>query len=167
MRKLTTAQLLVLADLFSRETEPATGYEIMIRINQFCAVIDRPYSPGALYPTLKKLIHLGMININQSKYTIASSGKALLSDYLTSSLLTLSVTEILYFLAAAQLCGDPLLSEKVLRRLDIEMIKINHNDQKASSKNSARLLSPNSVRLHMGNALRQIVISTVAQNKAL
>ena len=167
MRKLTTAQLLVLADLFSRETEPATGYEIMIRINQFCAVIDRPYSPGALYKKNKKLIHLGMININQSKYAITSSGKALLSDYLTCGLLTLSIAEILYLLATTQLCGDPLLSEQVLRRLDIEMIKINHDGPKVGSQHIARLLSPDFVRLHIGNALRQIVISAVAQNKAL
>lgn len=166
MKTLTTLQLITLANLSKSQGERKTPYEIMTEVNQVFSAIDTPYSPGAFYPALKRLSDKKMININQSGCLIEHLGITSIETDLLHHPLPGSFLGILYKLMAANIQASQELQNKAIHRIEIELIKFDHNSARYDSNNGATKSMLKMTRQQIAICLRRISSELGDQNKA-
>ena len=162
MKTPSNLQLTALACLSRSPEERKTQYELMIEINQVAELVDTPYSPGTIYPSLKTLSKGKMININQEGCLIENLGYQLLENTLLTQPLPASLIGNLHRLLLANILPDKAIKAAVVKRVDIELIKFNHNHGKEEQLSSANPLLPVSARQHIVTCLRRIAVDIVA-----
>ena len=126
MKNPSPLRYMSLAYLDSLPNRTASRYEVMININRFFAQLDKPYSPGAFYHEINKQAELSLININQNEISASSITREWLAKQFTTSPLPSSILGKAAFLAAAALLVDPAVRQAAIRRLEVDMIKLNH-----------------------------------------
>lgn len=128
MPSFNPLRTLLLAYLHSVPDGTVSRYEAMTNINLFFSRIDKPYSPGAIYHETGKLEHERMIEIKRDKIQVSDASLNWLQSQLTTSPLPGSILGKLTFLVAASLLADKRARQSAMKRLEIDMININHND---------------------------------------
>ena len=163
MQKFNPLRVLLLAYLQSVDNDGSTRYEAMININHVFSEIDTPYSPGAFYHEVKKLAAAGMINNDQEKITIAQPGLSWLSEQMSSSPLPASITGKIYYLCAASLLRDSESKLQAIRRIEINMININHISDKIGQELGALRSATNSWISQLNLAIKRFTSDLSAQ----
>lgn len=162
MKAPSNLQLTALACLSRSPKQRKTQYELMIDINHITELIDAPYSPGTIYPSLKALSQTKMININQGGCLIESAGYELLENALLTQPLPTSLIGNLHRLLLANILPDKAVKAAAVKRIDIELIKFNHNHQEKGQLSGANPLLPVSARQHIVTCIRRIAVDIVA-----
>ena len=163
MQKFNPLRVLLLAYLQSVDNDGSTRYEAMININHVFSEIDTPYSPGAFYHEVKKLAAAGMINNHQERITIAQPGLSWLSEQMSSSPLPASITGKIYYLCAASLLRDSESKLQAIRRIEINMININHISDKMNQDFGALMSATNSWISQLNLAIKRFTSDLSAQ----
>lgn len=163
MQKFNPLRVLLLAYLQSVDNDGSIRYEAMININHVFSEIDTPYSPGAFYHEVKKLAAAGMINNHQERITIAQPGLSWLSEQMSSSPLPASITGKIYYLCAASLLRDSESKLQAIRRIEINMININHISDKISQDFGALMSATNSWISQLNLAIKRFTSDLSAQ----
>ena len=158
MEKFNPLRAILLATLQARPIEATSRYELMTISNQIFGAIDSPYSPGAIYHEAKKLLEAKMITINHESLHIAPLGADWLSALLSSEDLPGSITGRVYYLIVADLCGQPRLRQEALKRIEIEMIKIDHLTPRSEPSKTGINRALNTCLSHLAPAIQKSVI---------
>lgn len=149
--------MLILA-LLDRDASPPTRYSIMITINQMVAMIESPYSPGAIYACVERLSTAKMIKFNHDLIEITPLGSHSIRGLIAVTPLPSGFKDIMYRLLATCLHSDPHVRVDGLKRLDVEMIKFNQFAMIIEPGNG--LLGPalNICRQNLSTAIRKSIL---------
>jgi hypothetical protein len=149
---------LILSVLDSCST-PISRYEIMLRVNKIVSIVEPPYSPGSIYHAAKLLQAAEMTEINHDYVSLMPEGRKKLAMTLLAPLPDLSATTLLYRALCVGRNPDAEIRAKVKKLLQIEMININQMHEAYANIQDADLLSLNSCRKEIGNAVQRIVLN--------
>lgn len=163
MPEFNPLRVILLATLQSKSTESVSRYSVMIEINHIFGTMDSPYSPGAVYHETKKLLSERLIKFDQKDMQITSLGVQWLYTQLSSAALPSSILGKVYYLIAADLVKEAEIQTRALRRIEIEMIKNNHNRPSNEHTPSLTNRALTTCLIHLSAALRKSVIDLSAQ----
>ncbi|HRP69210.1 MAG TPA: hypothetical protein PLY93_06740 [Turneriella sp.] len=108
----------------------------MRAVNEIASFIDSPYSPGAIYSRLNKMIKNNQITFNQNfSIQITPVGYQNLFSYLDTEKHALSITGILYRVACVHIVDEDKINSLGKKRLLLSMI--NYNQDQIDPKNSS------------------------------
>lgn len=163
MKRQSSLRLMLLAALQRPWNNPPTRYRIMITINQIYAILNKPYSPGAIYHELSKLDHEKMIIIDHEEATIQPAGIAYLHASLLEAPLPLGLLPIIEHATCIALLTDAKTRAAAKKKLQIEMIKIDHSTPNLQRSGEDNNLAPSINLIGFSEKVRRSVLAVVAE----
>lgn len=100
------------------------------------SIIEHPYSPGAIYHSIKKLNLKKMIETNHENMIIINqTGREQVTEVLLHAPIPSNFVNLFYLAASLDLVNDNSMAGIVKKRLQLSMIDFNQNNSTINSPN--------------------------------